>query len=215
MTSIFKYTKNYTEFGEPYQLVLPLSLEGLVPDDDSVRLLSHELEGLDYTLLYQAYSAKGRNPAVDPKTMFKILTYAYSQNIYSLRKIETACRRDVNFMWLLAGQKAPDHSTIARFRTGFLAGACESLFYQMVKRISQASELSKETVFLDGTKLEACANKYTFVWKKSAGKWEEKMFRKIQEAVQLLNHEYLQDFSVGAETRRQDLQKISRFLEGK
>ena len=109
----------YTKFGEPYQLVLPLSLEGLVPEDDSVRLLSHELEELDYSLLYQAYSAKGRNPAVDPKTMFKILAYAYSQNIYSSRKIETACRRDINFMWLLAGQKAPDHSTIARFRTGF------------------------------------------------------------------------------------------------
>lgn len=49
-------------------------------------------------LLYQAYSTKGRNPAVDPKTMFKILTYAYSQNIYSCRKIETACKRDINFM---------------------------------------------------------------------------------------------------------------------
>lgn len=70
----------------------------LVPDDDSVRLLSHELEDLDYSLLYQAYSTKGRNPAVDPKTMFKILTYAYSQNIYSCRKIETACKRDINFM---------------------------------------------------------------------------------------------------------------------
>ena len=119
MTSNSKYTKNYTELGATYQLVLPLSLEGLVPDDDSVRLLSHELEVLDYSLLYQAYSAKGRNPAVDPKTMFKILTYAYSQTIYSSRKIETACKRDINFMWLLAGQKAPDHSTIARFRSGF------------------------------------------------------------------------------------------------
>ena len=160
-----KYHKNYIEFGGPYQLVLPLNLEGLVPDDDSVRLLSHELEELDYSLLYQAYSAKGRNPAVDPKTMFKILTYAYSQNIYSSRKIETACKRDNDFMWLLAGQKAPDHSTIARFRTGFLADACEDLFYQMIKRLGKAGELSKETVFIDGTKLEACANKYTFVWK--------------------------------------------------
>ena len=169
------YHKDYTEFGEPYQLVLPLNLEGLVPGDDSVRLLSHELEELDYSLLYQAYSAKGRNPAVDPKTMFKILTYAYSQNIYSSRKIETACRRDVNFMWLLAGQKAPDHSTIARFRTGFLADACENLFYQMTRRLEESGELSKETVFIDGTKLEACANKYTFVWKKSVGKWETKI----------------------------------------
>ena len=91
MSSNLKHHKNYTELGVSYQLVLPLSLEGLIPEDESVRLLSHELEELDYTLLYQAYSAKGRNPAVDPKTMFKILTYAYSQNIYSSRKIETAC----------------------------------------------------------------------------------------------------------------------------
>lgn len=129
MTSKIKYQKNYTEFNETYQLVLPLSLEGFVPDDDSVRLLSHELEELDYTLLYKAYSSKGRNPAVDPKTMFKILTYAYSQNIYASRKIETACKRDVNFMWLLAGQKASDHSTIARFRTGFLLDACEETYF--------------------------------------------------------------------------------------
>lgn len=106
MSSNLKYTKNYTELGESYQLVLPLCLEGLISEDESVRLLSHELEELDYTLLYQAYSAKGRNPAVDPKTMFKILTYAYSQNIYSSRRIETACRRDIDFMWLPAGQKA-------------------------------------------------------------------------------------------------------------
>ena len=111
MTNNQKYHKNYTEFGEPYQLVLPLNLEGLVPDDDSVRLLSHELEGLDYSLLYQAYSAQGRNPAVDPKTMFKILTYAYSQNIYSSRKIENVCRRDINFMCCWLGRKL---LTIAR-----------------------------------------------------------------------------------------------------
>ena len=213
MSSNLKYRKNYTEFGETYQLVLPLNLEGLIPDDESVRLLSHELEELDYTLLYQAYSAKGRNPAVDPKIMFKILTYAYSQNIYSSRRIETACRRDINFMWLLAGSKAPDHSTIARFRTGFLAQACEDLFYQMVRRLASMDELSKETVFIDGTKLEACANKYTFVWKKSVGKWEEKMFLRIQDVLQMFNREYLKDFQISRENRAVDLQKIVDFLE--
>ena len=212
MTNNLLHHKNYTELGETYQLVLPLCLEGLIPDNDSVRLLSHELEELDYTLLYQAYSAKGRNPAVDPKTMFKILTYAYSQNIYSSRKIEISCRRDINFMWLLAGQKAPDHSTIARFRTGFLADACEDLFYQMVRRLAAMGELSKETVFIDGTKLEACANKYTFVWKKSVGKWEEKMFAKVGDAVQMVNHEYLQSFVVNKETKTADIQKIVDYL---
>ena len=206
-------TKNYTELGETYQLVLPLSLEGLIPEDESVRLLSHELEELDYTLLYQAYSAKGRNPAVDPKTMFKILTYAYSQNIYSTRKIETACRRDIDFMWLLAGQKAPDHSTIARFRTGFLADACENLFYQIVRRLATMGELSKETIFIDGTKLEACANKYTFVWKKSVGKWEEKMYEKIENAVQMVNREYMQDFCISKENRTSVLHKMVDYLD--
>ena len=150
MSSNSKYHKNYTEFGEPYQLVLPLNLEGLIPDDDSVRLLSHELEELDYSLLYQAYSAKGRNPAVDPKTMFKILTYAYSQNMYSSRKIEIACRRDINFMWLLAGQKAPDHSTIARFRTGFLADACENLFIRWSAASRKAVNCQKKPYSLTG-----------------------------------------------------------------
>ena len=73
-----------------------------------------------------------------------------------------------------------------------MADTCEALFYQMVRRLERMGELSKETIFIDGTKLEACANKYTFVWKKSLGKWEENMFVKIQEAVTLLNQEYLQ-----------------------
>ena len=137
-------------------------------------------------MLYQAYSAKGRNPAVDPKTMFKILTYAYSQNIYSSRDIEKACRRDINFMWMLAGQKAPDHSTIARFRTGFLANACEGLFYKMVRRLADMGELSKETVFIDGTKLEACANKYTFIWRKSFGISKENKTSELKTIVDYL-----------------------------
>ena len=141
MSSNSKYHKNYTELGATYQLVLPLCLEGLIPDDDSVRLLSHELEELDYTLLYQAYSAKGRNPAVDPKTMFKILTYAYSQNLYSTRKIESACRRDINFMWLLQGQKEPSHNTIARFRSKRLEECVEDLLSQFIIELEKRNEI--------------------------------------------------------------------------
>lgn len=116
-------------------------------------------------------------------------------------------------MWLLAGQKAPDHSTIVRFRTGFLAEACEDLFYQMVRRLAEMGEISKETVFIDGTKLEACANKYTFVWKKSVSKWEEKMFSKIETAISLINQEYMQSFMITKENRTSDLQKVMDFLD--
>ncbi len=83
-------TKDYTEFQQVYQLKLPLELEMLIPVDDSVRLLSQMLEGLDYTKLYQAYTVKGRKPAVDPKIMFKVLTYAYMNGIYTTHRIESA-----------------------------------------------------------------------------------------------------------------------------
>ncbi|RDY25873.1 transposase, partial [Lachnotalea glycerini] len=127
------HTKNYTEFNESYQLVLPLNLEGLIPEDDSVRLLSHILEGLNYKKLYQAYSSNGRKPAVEPQVMFKIITYAYSQNIYSSRKIEKACKRDINFRWLLAGQTPPDHCAINRFRKYYLTDdVIDDLFYQQI-----------------------------------------------------------------------------------
>ena len=83
----------------------------------------------------------------------------------------------------------------------------------MVSRLDTMNELSKETVYIDGTKLKACANKYTFVWKKSVGKWEEKMFNRIQDAVQLLSREYIQSFCVSKETRTEGLQKNMDFLD--
>ena len=153
----------------------------LIPEDDSVRLLSHILEELNYTKLYKAYSSTGRKPAVDPKTMFKVITYANSNNIYSSRKIETACKRDINFMWLLQGESKPVHSTIARFRKDYLPEAIEDLFYQMVQHLHSIGEIKFENLFVDGTKIEAIANRYTFVWKKVVNKNEAKMFEKIME----------------------------------
>ena len=144
MKTNFKQHKNYTEFNGYYQLVLPLDFEMFIPKDDSVRLLSHILEGFNYTKLYKAYSSTGRKPAVDPKIMFKVVTYAYSNNIYSSRKIETACKRDINFMWLLQGESKPDHSTIARFRKDFLPAAIEDLFYQMVQYLHSIEEIKFE-----------------------------------------------------------------------
>lgn len=84
--------------------------------------------------------------------------------------------------------------------TGFLAEACEDLFNQLVRRLAAMGELSRETVFIDGIELETCANKYTFVWRKSVGKWEEKMFAKIEETATLVNRKYTQSFSITRET---------------
>lgn len=215
MSKTKSYNKNYTQFNGYYQLVLPLNFEMLIPKDDSVRLLSQILEGLNYEKLYKAYSYIGRKPAVDPKILFKILTYAYANNIYSSRKIETACRRDINFMWLLEGCKAPDHSTIARFRKEYLVAAVEDLFYQMVRYLHEIGEVKFEHLFVDGTKIEANANRYTFVWKKVVNKNEAKMFTKIQSCIESINLTYITNFTAAKETLLDDIKRVLDYLEEK
>lgn len=205
---IKNYTKNYKTNSEVYQIKLPLELDGFVENNDSVRLLSNILEELDYATLYKAYSIKGRNPVFAPKTMFKILTYAYSQNIYSSHKIERACKHDINFMWLLAGQKAPDHSTIARFRQLHAINAIEDLFYQLVNILFEMDEIKYENVFIDGTKIEANANRYTFVWKKVVTKNEAKMHEEIIELVNAINRDYIQSFTFSSGNAVNDLANI-------
>ena len=204
--------KDYTEINGYYQLVLPLNFEVLIPEDDSVRLLSHLLEGLNYSKLYQAYSHTGRKPSIEPKILFKVLTYAYSNNIYSSRKIEAACKRDINFMWLLKGAKAPDHSTIARFRKEYLSETVEDLFCQMVKYLYSIGEIEFENLFVDGTKIEANANRYTFVWKKVVNKNEAKMFIKIQSCIEIINLTYMTRFAVAKDTLVEDIRNILSFI---
>ena len=125
--------KNYAQLSQNYQLKLPIDLEIFIPEDDSVRLLSLMMEELDYKKLYEAYSQNGKNPAVPTKILFKILIYAYMNDILSSIKIKLACKRDINFMWLLQGFKATNHNTIARFRTGRLEPILDDLFNSIFK----------------------------------------------------------------------------------
>ena len=124
--------------------------------------------------MYRAYSPLGRKSAVDPQVLFEVLVYGYLCGIYSSRKLEEACRYRVDFMWLLGDEKAPDHSTLARFRTGRCREALEGLFYQLVRKLEEMGETDHRTVFVDGTKLESRAGRYTFVWRKNVEKQDRK-----------------------------------------
>jgi len=97
----------------------------LIPADDSVRLLDAVIERVDYSKLRAAYSRIGRMER-SPESLFKILVYGYMNGIESSRKLEQACRRDVNFMYLLRGARAPDHATIARFNINKLHNKIQS-----------------------------------------------------------------------------------------
>lgn len=121
-----------------FQLFLPINFEINIPADDSVRLLSNVLEEIDYTELYGAYFCREKICAVSPKILFKILVYAYMNNLYSSRKIETACKRDINFMYLPEGAKTPDHNTIVGFRNTRLKNIIDNLFVDGTKIESNA-----------------------------------------------------------------------------
>ena len=169
---------DYTAYEKAYQLRIPFETDILIPQNDRVRLLSQLVEEMNLTGLYDTYSRTGKI-RVSPRIMTKILLYAYMEGIYSSRGIESACRRDINFWYLLEGQDVPDYSTIARFRTLHFGPCAEDLFIQMAVFLKESGEVDGKSLFLDGTKIEANANRYTFVWKKAVNKYQARLFEKI------------------------------------
>ena len=161
--------KDYTLSSLNYQIKFPLDVEILIPADDPVRLLSAFVEGMELSDLYQTYRKIKENQA-SPRQLLKIMVYASMNRIYSSRAIETACRRDINFMYLLEGKPAPDHSTLARFISLHFAQCSKKTLAEVSKLLYSLGEISGRTIFVDGTKIESAANKYTFVWKKAAEK---------------------------------------------
>lgn len=170
--------KDYTTLSDNYQIKLPLEIEKLIPDDDQVRLLSAFMEEIDLSELYSTYG-RIRKDQVSPRQMFKIVTYASMNRIYSSRDIERSCRRDINFMYLLEGMPVPDHSTIARFISLHLSQCSKAMMSQVTSVLYDMGEISGIHIFIDGTKIESFANKYTFVWKKAVTKNMQKLSDKI------------------------------------
>ena len=114
--------KDYTSYGGTFQPNLPLNFEFQIKKDDPVRLLLHCIHQMDLTPLYRSFRRAERN-LVLPHQLLAILIYAYMNQIYSSRRIEEVCLRDIHFMYLLEGRPAPDHTTIARFRREHFAPA--------------------------------------------------------------------------------------------
>ncbi len=176
MTKHINLQKNYNLNQNGYQLKLPLNIETIIPEDDSVRLLSQFVEAMDLTDLYSTYE---RINLVSPRTLLKIVLYSYMNGDYSSRSMELNCKRDINFMFLLEGAPVPDHATFARFRSIHFAPCAKRILAEMSNALFDLGEISGETVFIDGTKIEAAANKYTFVWKKAVTKNQTKLLIKL------------------------------------
>ena len=175
-----KLQKDYTLNQSGYQLKLPLKLETIIPKNDSVRLLSQFVEEMDLTDLYSTYD---RINSLSPRTLLKIVLYSYMNGDYSSRSMELNCKRDINFMFLLEGHSAPDHATLAGFRSIHFAPCSKRILAEVSNILFDLGEISGETIFIDGTKIEANANKYTFVWKKAVTKNQAKLLIKLADFV--------------------------------
>ena len=171
---------NYSANENGYQLWIPLDCSIRIPENDPVRLLNAVAERMDYRQIEAAYSRYGRIE-YSPKILTKILVYGYMRKIISTRKIEQACKENICFMYLLEGRKAPDHNTISRFRTNALRQeAGQELLKQLIGMLIEAGLVDLKAVFIDGTKIEANANKYSFVWKKAQVKKMAKLNERIK-----------------------------------
>lgn len=180
---LYKPTLDITSFSVPMQLTWNINTEVYIKDEGKVKLVQYITERLDLNLLPTLYPRYGRKPALHPLNMLQILLLAYSEGCFSSRQIENRCRYDLRFIYLLSHQSPPDHSTIARFKRR-LEPFIEAILAKFVDLLCDYKLIDLSSLYIDGTKIESVANKYTFVWKKSVQKHQKKLIHKI---VQELN----------------------------
>lgn len=181
--------KDYTALGQYYQLKLPLELDVLIPANEPVRLLSAFVENLSLSDLYSTYRRIRKNQA-SPRQLLKIILYSYMEGIYSSRRMEKACRSNIYFMYLLEGMPAPDHSTFDRFIRLHFAPCAKRILACMEAWLLSLGEISGRHLFVDGTKIESCAGRYTFVWKNAVTKHLQKLMDKAVVLVADLEDQY-------------------------
>jgi len=175
----------FKEYNQGQVVLFPPSLDEKLPADSPARLVSQIVDNLDISSVVDTYKGGGSS-AYHPRMMLKVVIFGYLNNIYSCRKIENALNDRLSFMWL-SGNQTPDHNTINRFRSSRLKDAIHDIFTQVVKLLVDMGCLSLDVVYMDGTKIESRANRYTFVWRKSVEKYKanlEEKIRKILEQVE-------------------------------
>lgn len=161
----------------PNQLVLfPQRIDEDIAENDPVRIVNAIVDSLNLEAFNKLYKERGRNP-YHPRMMLKVILYAYMNNVYSCRRIEKLLLRDIHFIWL-SGYEKPDFITINRFRNR-VKKEINKIFTQIVLILAAKGFITLDVEYIDGTKIESKANKYTFVWRKSVEKNRDKLMKKI------------------------------------
>jgi transposase len=168
---------------KPYQqnqlMVFPPTFDEMIAQGHPVRVVNKIIDEIDLDPILRKYKGGGSS-SYHPRMLLKVLVYGYLCNIYSSRKLEDATRENIHFMWL-SGMEQPDHNTINRFRAERLKGVIKKVFTQVVMMMANSGHVDLQKVYTDGTKIEANANRYTFVWGKAIKTSKERISKQLEE----------------------------------
>jgi transposase len=190
--------KNY----KPKQLKLPLEIEKIIEISDPVYSFCKIVDCIDLSLYFAKKGCKMGRPRYNRTNLLKVILFSFMENGYlSLRGIEKSCKTDIRYMYLLDDMDAPSFATIGNFIKNDLTNTIEKIFIEINKVIFEKENVDLKHTYIDGTKIEANANKYTWVWKKSCITNRDKVFVKITELIEQINNENLIFLGIKFETR--------------
>ena len=212
----------FKSYNQKQLMLLPPSLDEMIEPGHPVRIVDEIIDNVDDTSLLKQYKGGGSS-SYHPRMLLKVLIYSYLRNIYSSRKMEAALKENIHFMWL-SGMSQPDHNTLNRFRSDKLKVVLKEIFAQVVMMLAETGHLSLRDAYVDGTKIEANANRYTFVWSKSIKYNKDKLAEQLNElwaysqkiAQEELGDDTPTDFSpIDHEKVKETIAKIDEVLKGK
>ena len=186
------------------QLKLPLEIEKIIDISDPVYTFCEVMDHIDLSKYFVEKGYKTGRPRCDEQKLLKVILFAFMEHgISSLREIEKLCRTDIRYMYLLDDMKAPSFATFGNLIRNELTASIEQIFIDINTYIFQKDHVDLEHTYIDGTKIEANANRYTWVWKKSCLRNRDKVFEKISLLIDSMNDEVLGFLGVKLEKREE------------
>ena len=184
------------------QLVLPLDIEKLIDISDPVYTFCEVADHIDLSKYFAEKGCNTGRPRCDQQILLKVILFAFMEHgMCSLRNIEKFCRNDIRYMYLLEGMKAPSFATFGNLIRNELTDSVERIFHDINQYIFKADHVDLDHAYIDGTKIQANANCYSWVWKKSCVRNRQKVFEKISGLVDAMNDSVLQFLGVKLEKR--------------
>jgi transposase len=167
--------------------LMPRSYEEVIPQNHLVRRVNEAVEDINIDGLLGQYVGGGTS-SYHPKMMLKVLVYAYCKKIYTSRKIAEALEENLYFKWI-AAENTPDFRTINEFRGKRMKAVIAEVFSAVVEYLIAGGYIKLENYFLDGTKIEADANKHKVVWEKRKNRYEQNVKAQIKELLKVIDEE--------------------------